>query len=95
MSIRKSTTRAGLLAVLAAGAVLGTGGTANAVGGLDWDLFPSGSVEIGPPTGSSAGSVDADFGSGTGSFDADLGSGGPRPPSTGSAVLPGIPGSAG
>ncbi|MFD4430650.1 hypothetical protein [Nocardia sp. NPDC058497] len=95
MSIRKSTTRAGLLAVLAAGAVLGTGGTATAVGGIDWDLLPSGSVEIGPPTGSSLGSVDADFGSGTGSFDADLGSSGPPPPSTGSAVLPGIPGSAG
>ncbi|MBW0273230.1 hypothetical protein ATM97_24415 [Nocardia sp. MH4] len=92
MSIRKSTTRAGLLAVLAAGTLLGAGGTANAAGGLDWDLWPSGSVEIGPPTGSSMGSVDADFGSGTGSFDADLGSAGPRPPSTGSAVLPGSAG---
>ncbi|MFD4442950.1 hypothetical protein ACFWPK_24560 [Nocardia sp. NPDC058519] len=87
MSIRQSTaTRAGLLAVLAAGTLLGAGGTANAVGGADWDLFPSGSVELGPPTGSSMGSVDV--GSGTGSFDADLGSSAPRPPSTGSAALP-------
>ncbi|MFD4456814.1 hypothetical protein [Nocardia sp. NPDC058480] len=86
MSIRHSTAaRAGLLAVLAAGTLLGAGGTANAVGGADWDLLPSGSVELGPPTGSSMGSVDV--GSGTGSFDADLGSSAP-PPSTGSAVLP-------
>ncbi|MFD3702894.1 hypothetical protein ACFWUP_07070 [Nocardia sp. NPDC058658] len=82
MSIRKSTTRAGLLTLLAATTLLGAG-PANAIGGADWDLFPSGSVELGPPTGSSMGSVDA--GSGTGSFDADLGSGGP---STGSAALP-------
>ncbi|MFE1592630.1 hypothetical protein [Nocardia sp. NPDC058705] len=82
MSIRKSTTRAGLLALLAAGTLLGSG-TANAIGGADWDLFGSGSVELGPPTGSSMGSVDV--GSGTGSFDADFGSGGP---STGSAALP-------
>ncbi|MGW5436258.1 hypothetical protein [Nocardia asteroides] len=91
MSIRKSTSRAGLLAVLAAGTLLGSGGTANAIGGLDWDLLPSGSVEIGPPTGSSMGSVDV--GSGTGSFDADLGSSAPvPPPNTGSAVLPGSAG---
>ncbi|MEV6059269.1 hypothetical protein [Nocardia asteroides] len=95
MSIRKSTIRAGLLAALATGSLLAAAGPAHAVGGLDWDLWPSGSVEIGPPTGSSMGSVDADFGSGTGSFDADLGSAGPRLPSTGSAMLPGIPGSAG
>ncbi|MFJ2664610.1 hypothetical protein ACIO14_09685 [Nocardia fluminea] len=89
MSIRQSTAaRAGLLAVLAAGTLLGAAGTANAVGSADWDLLPSGSVVIGPPTGSSMGSVDA--GSGTGSFDADLGSSAPTPapPSTGSAALP-------
>ncbi|TCJ99917.1 hypothetical protein [Nocardia alba] len=87
MSIRQSTpTRAGLLAALAAATLLGTGGTANAVGSADWDLLPSGSVELGPPTGSSMGSVDV--GSGTGSFDADLGSSAPRPVSSGSAALP-------
>lgn len=87
MSIRQSTAaRAGLLAVLAAGTLLGAGGTAHAVGSADWDLLPSGSVELGPPTGSSMGSVDV--GSGTGSFDADLGSSAPRPVSTGSAALP-------
>ncbi|MFD6399375.1 hypothetical protein [Nocardia sp. NPDC060249] len=87
MSIRQSTAaRAGLLAVLAAGTLLGTAGPATAVGSADWDLLPSGSVEIGPPTGSSMGSVDV--GSGTGSFDADLGSSAARPPSTGSAALP-------
>ncbi|MFI1238024.1 hypothetical protein [Nocardia salmonicida] len=87
MSIRQSTAaRAGLLAVLAAGTLLAAGGTANAVGSADWDLLPSGSVELGPPTGSSMGSVDV--GSGTGSFDADLGSSAPRPVSSGSAALP-------
>ncbi|MFD3746492.1 hypothetical protein [Nocardia sp. NPDC058633] len=87
MSIRQSTaTKAGLLAVLAAGTLLSTGGTAHAIGGADWDLLPSGSVQIGPPTGSSMGSVDV--GSGTGSFDADLGSSAARPPATGSAALP-------
>ncbi|MBC7303429.1 MAG: hypothetical protein H5T78_21075 [Nocardia sp.] len=86
MSIRQSTARAGLLAVLAAGTLLSTAGTANAIGGADWDLLPSGSVQIGPPTGSSMGSVDV--GSGAGSFDADLGSSAAPPPSSGSAVLP-------
>ncbi|WP_280218872.1 hypothetical protein [Nocardia neocaledoniensis] len=94
MSIPRSTTRAGLSALIAAAAVLGTAGTANAIGGLDWDLLPSGSVQIGPPTGS-AGSVDV--GSGAGSFDADLGSSAPQPlPGTGSAVFPPpFPGSVG
>ncbi|WP_336084483.1 hypothetical protein [Nocardia sp. SSK8] len=100
MSVSTSLTRAGLLATLAAATVLATGGTASAIGGADWDLLPSGSVELGPPTGS-AGSVDADLGSGTGSFDADLGSGAPAPGTgsgTGSGLLPWflpIPGSAG
>ncbi|MFE3543573.1 hypothetical protein ACFXK0_11420 [Nocardia sp. NPDC059177] len=95
MSVSTSITRAGLLTTLAAAALVATGGTANAIGGADWDLFPSGSVELGPPTGS-AGSVDADLGSGTGSFDADPGS---SAPGTGSGLLPWfvppIPGSAG
>ncbi|WP_280347088.1 hypothetical protein [Nocardia neocaledoniensis] len=96
MSIPRSTTRAGLSALLAAAAVLGTAGTANAIGGLDWDLLPSGSVQIGPPTGSSMGSFDLDLGSGTGSFDADLGSSAPQPlPGTGSAAFPPLFGSAG
>ncbi|MFB7876172.1 hypothetical protein ACFC06_13020 [Nocardia sp. NPDC056064] len=97
MSVSTSFTRAGLLATLAAATLLAAGGTASAAGGADWDLFPSGSVELGPPTGSGAGSVDADLGSSTGSFDADLGSGAPRP-GTGSGLLPWflpIPGSAG
>ncbi|MFC4125679.1 hypothetical protein [Nocardia rhizosphaerae] len=96
MSIRRSTTRAGLSGLLATAALFGAAGTANAIGGIDWDLLPSGSVQIGPPTGSSMGSFDLDLGSSTGSVDADLGSSAPPPrPDTGSAILPPLPGSAG
>ncbi|MFC6014080.1 hypothetical protein [Nocardia lasii] len=91
MSVPTSTaTRAALLAALAAAALLASAGTAAAapVGSADWDILPSGSVQLGPPTGSSTGSFDADLGSSTGSFDADLGSGAGRGPITGSAALP-------
>lgn len=90
MSLSPSITRAGLLTALAAAALLGTAGTANAVGSADWDLLPSGSVVIGPPTGS-AGSVD--IGLPTGSVDADFGSSAPTPPPpSGSSAIPGSAG---
>ncbi|NKX88608.1 hypothetical protein [Nocardia coubleae] len=90
MSLSPTLTRAGVLTALAAAALLTAGGTANAVGSADWDLLPSGSVVIGPPTGS-AGSVD--IGLPTGSVDADFGSSAPTPPPpSGSAVMPGSAG---
>lgn len=83
MSHRTTLTRAAFtLATVATAALLSTG-TASAAGGFDWDIFPSGSAELGPPTGS-AGSVD--IGLPGGSVDADFGSGAPKPPASGSGT---------
>lgn len=96
MSVPTSITRAGVLTALAAAALLTVPGTAAAVPGIDWDILPSGSVEVGPPTGSGAGSADWDLGSSTGSADWDLGSSRwTAPPLIGSSSGSGSPGSAG